>query len=145
MCVFLCVLACQVFIPFTLTRRAVVATLDLSAANLELLRTDHWLSNPNNVRVLRLAQEAWQSDAVVAAAPAETPEARMRRWRAAEVSGFLRAEDLDGPAEVLFRNGVRGKEFLKLTLVDLQADLRLSRLASERVLQAREDGLMRSG
>jgi hypothetical protein len=131
--------------PFTLTRRAVVATMDLSAANLELLRTDHWLSNPNNVRVLRLTQEAWQSDAVAAAAPAETPKDRMRRWRAAEVSGFLRAEDLEGPAEILFRNGVRGREFLKLTLVDLQKDLRLSRLASERVLQAREDGLMRSG
>ena len=30
--------------PFTLARRAVVATMDLSARNLHLLRTDHWLS-----------------------------------------------------------------------------------------------------
>ena len=31
--------------PYTLCRRAVVATFDLSAANLKLLHTDHWLSD----------------------------------------------------------------------------------------------------
>ena len=35
--------------PFTLRRRAVVATFDLSAANLRMLRTDHWLSDARNV------------------------------------------------------------------------------------------------
>ena len=35
--------------PYTLCRRAVVVTFDLAAANLHLLRTDHWLQNPHNV------------------------------------------------------------------------------------------------
>ena len=40
--------------PYTLCRRAVVATFDLSASNLELLQTDHWLSDSRNVMQLRL-------------------------------------------------------------------------------------------
>ena len=45
--------------PFTLCRRAVVATFDLAAANLEALSEDHWLANELNVIVLRLAEKAW--------------------------------------------------------------------------------------
>ena len=40
--------------PFTLCRRAVVATADLGADNLHLLSSDHWLSKAENVLVLRL-------------------------------------------------------------------------------------------
>ena len=40
--------------PFTLAERAVVATFDLSAANLDLLATDHWLQDERNVLVVRL-------------------------------------------------------------------------------------------
>ena len=43
---------------FTLCRRAVVVTLDLSARNLHMFTTDHWLSNPLNVLVLRLTAPA---------------------------------------------------------------------------------------
>ena len=39
---------------YTLSRRAVVATFDLSAENLEAFTEDHWLSNDRNVIVLRL-------------------------------------------------------------------------------------------
>ena len=44
----------------TLCRRAVVATMDLAAANQDLLRTHHWLSSEDNVLVLRLTAPAWQ-------------------------------------------------------------------------------------
>ena len=45
--------------PFTLARRAVVVTMDLSAANLDLLESDHWLRDPQNITVLRLTAPAW--------------------------------------------------------------------------------------
>ena len=44
--------------PFCLAERAVVATFDLGAANLDLFDTDHWLSDRDNVRVLRLSEPA---------------------------------------------------------------------------------------
>ena len=45
--------------PFTLARRAVVATMDLSAANLLAFDEDHWLSDRRNVSQLWLDAEAW--------------------------------------------------------------------------------------
>ena len=45
--------------PYTLARRAVVATFDLSAAHLSAFTTDHWLSNSKNVIVLWLEEEAF--------------------------------------------------------------------------------------
>ena len=39
---------------YTLARRAVVATLDLSAKNLSALKADHWLQNPLNVVQMHL-------------------------------------------------------------------------------------------
>ena len=41
---------------YTLAKRAVVATFDLSAENLWSLQTDHWLSNPQNVIQLHLTE-----------------------------------------------------------------------------------------
>ena len=46
---------------FTLAQRAIVTTFDHSAKNLQLLSTHHWLSDPKNVLVLRLAAPAWVS------------------------------------------------------------------------------------
>ena len=43
----------------TLCRRAVVATMDLSAANLDLLDLHHWLSDSRNVITLRLTESAF--------------------------------------------------------------------------------------
>ena len=40
---------------YTLARRAVVATFDLSATNLSALKVDHWLKNPLNVLRLHLS------------------------------------------------------------------------------------------
>ena len=41
---------------YTLARRAVVATFDLSATRLEALTDDHWLQNPLNVMQLHLRE-----------------------------------------------------------------------------------------
>ncbi len=57
---------------------------------------------------------------------------------AAEVFVFLKAKDLEGPATVLFNNGVRGKDLLPLTVDLLVADLRMSRLAFRSILEARD-------
>ena len=41
---------------YTLARRAVVATFDLSATRLDALTDDHWLQNPLNVIQLHLRE-----------------------------------------------------------------------------------------
>ena len=41
---------------YTLARRAVVATFDLTAKNLAALKVDHWLQNPLNVLQLHLTE-----------------------------------------------------------------------------------------
>ena len=45
--------------PFTLCHRAVVVTMDLSAANLQYFSNHHWLSDKRNVIALRLSTRAW--------------------------------------------------------------------------------------
>ena len=127
--------------PFTLARRAVVVTMDLSAASLDMLQTDHWLSDSRNVMVLRLAEPAWQGLDVPLPPVVRCAQETLRCWSAAEVFGFLKAQDLEGPAGVLFKQGVRGRDFADVTLDDLVTDLRLSKLASRNVLEARRSFL----
>ena len=45
--------------PFTLCRRAVVATMDLSARNFELFTNHHWLSDNPNATSLQLTESAF--------------------------------------------------------------------------------------
>ena len=45
--------------PYTLCRRAVVATFDLSADNLDFFTQHHWLSDKRNVIVLNLQELSW--------------------------------------------------------------------------------------
>ena len=61
----------------------------------------------------------------------------MLRWSVAEVVSFLKANDLDGPAETLFANGVRGEDLLTMSLDTMTRDLRLSAFAARRVVAAR--------
>ena len=49
---------------YTLARRAIVATFDLSAKNLFQFEQDHWLSCDLNVIVLRLQEKAYVDPAV---------------------------------------------------------------------------------
>ena len=107
--------------------------MDLSAANLHLLECDHWLSQSKNVLVVRLSSSPWQ-DAPFQAEPAE----QMERWTVDELVRFLTEYDLEGPARILFANGVRGQDLKLLTATVLSADLGLSSFAATRILNARE-------
>jgi len=120
---------------YSLCRRAVVATCDLAAENLHLLKQDHWLSNPQNVVTLWLEEPAWVGAPRL---PAEAASQRMGRWTVAEVASFLRMRDLAGPAKVLAESGVNGNDLLGLRLEVLTAELRLSTFAARKVVLARD-------
>ena len=79
--------------PFTLCRRAVVATFDLSAANLEMLRTDHWLSDARNVLQLHLTAPAFDSPKAQVVGPTLTSLDTKRKW---EAGGRRRLKQLKG-------------------------------------------------
>ena len=123
--------------PFTLARRAVVATMDLSADNLHLLESDHWLSDPKNVKVFKLTTEAWEQPGSRAPRASQDRGGDMQQWRAGEVASFLKSKDLEGPAAVLFQNGVAGGDLFAMTSATLVKDLRLSAFAAAKVLAAR--------
>ena len=62
--------------PYTFASRAVIATFDLSAKNLHLFETDHWLSQRKNVIVLRLTSPAYVvPEANIQASPASRASA----------------------------------------------------------------------
>ena len=73
---------------YTLARRAIVATFDLSAENLDLFESDHWLKSEQNVIQLRLQTKAWVEPAAAVVplpnfgtAPGEVDEPRAQRPR----------------------------------------------------------------
>ena len=66
------------------------------------------------------------------------PEQLMQRWTTEDVVRFLAARDLDGPARTMVANGVRGRDLIGLTHDELIEDLKLSRFAAGRVLEARD-------
>ena len=121
---------------FTLCRRAVVATMDLSASNLHMLTTDHWMKNRKNVIVLRLQGPAWAATHT----PTETvsPEAQMKGWSVKEVGDFLRGADLQGPASACEASGVDGRDLFAMEASTLREDVRLSPFAARKVLAARD-------
>ena len=123
---------------YTLCRRAVVVTCDLSAANLHLLRYDHWLSNPENVLTCRLEVSVWLGGPVPARAPARE---RMSAWSVGEVAAFLRDKDLAGPAAYLADNGVNGEDLYNINLETLTQDLRCTPFAARKVLHVRNSFL----
>ena len=64
---------------YTLARRAVIATLDLSAANLDQFEQGHWLSSELNVIVLRLTEPAFGARTEPSSPRPSAPPAK-RRW-----------------------------------------------------------------
>ena len=128
---------------YTFARRAIVATMDLSADNLHMLYTDHWLSDPRNVKVLRLTAPSWQDGDEAAAAPQQALGRldEMKTWSAKTVTGFLEQADLVGPAKLLFQSGVNGADLIEFRIQELVDDLRLSAFAARKVLKARDDFL----
>ena len=53
------------------------------------------------------------------------------------MTAFLTANDLEGPADVLFKNGVGGEDLATLTMAVMTRDLRLSAFAAGKILTAR--------
>ena len=85
--------------PFTLCRRGVVVTMDLAADNLDMLKTDHWLSDRRNILHLVLDQQSWVGGTGVSQ---ETQSRPMSLWTCTELLTFLTKQDVQGPASVLF-------------------------------------------
>ena len=124
--------------PFTLARRAVVVTMDLSAANLELFATDHWLSDPKNIVLVRLMEPAWVTgEAAAPTAPANTRDL-LSKCTVVEFGNVLRGKDLAGPAAILGANGVNGADMVTMTETLLEQELRLTPFAARKVIQARD-------
>ena len=61
----------------------------------------------------------------------------MRQWTVTDTVRFLRTADLEGPAELCYASGVCGKDLLELTAETLCSDVRMSRFAARKVVEAR--------
>ena len=123
---------------YSLHRHAVVATFDLSATNLHMLDSDHWLSNPRNVICLKLHSPAWAAAGVAAPEPEPERSEQMRSWTATEVVAFAKARDLAGPAATLFASSVDGADLLGMTQGVLVRQVRLTPFAAAKVLRVRD-------
>ena len=127
--------------PYTLCGRGVVATFDLSAANLDMFDTDHWLSNPKNCLVLRLTAPAYGPENSHLPAPEHPPRTRadgMRTWSVAGLTRFLVQAGMEVPAQQLRAQGVSGEDFVDVTASVLQTDLRMSPFTSKKLLRIRD-------
>ena len=123
---------------YTLCRRAVVATFDLSARNLHLFKTDHWLKDPRNVIQLYLKSPAWQTG-VAASSHRVSPAEQMRSWTVEETGRFLEECDLAGPAELARMSGVSGADLIQLSTDELCRDVWLTPFAARKVFAAKEE------
>ena len=124
--------------PFCLARRAVVATMDLSAMNLHMLRTDHWLSNSKNVVQIWLSGPAWlPSLGLPRTAMSEgAPPLRLEEWSVDELAARVTAEDAAGLAELLRSNSVSGRDFAVIT--DFVGDLRCTPFAARKLYELKQ-------
>ena len=113
--------------------------MGLSAKNLHLLSTDHWLKDRRNIIQLRLTERAYGSaGAGAGGAPARDNRDLMAEWSVAAVSSFPQCADLEGLSQALFNHGVAGVDLLAFTAADLTNDLRLSAFTARKVLAARD-------
>ena len=128
---------------YTLARRGIVVTFDLSATNLHLFQTHHWLSRPENVIVLRLASTAWvRSTISLAASQEQTVQERVALWTVDEVARWLSSQDATGLADTFRINAVNGRDLLAFKDVwALTEGLRLTPFAARKLLSIR-DGLV---
>ena len=124
--------------PYTLASRAVIVTMDLSARNLDMFRTNHWLSDPANCEVLRLTGPAYVAPSASVARAAVAPRDAMAAWSVRELHDFLQDQDLAGPAAHLQSQGCSGGDFLSLTPRDFERDLKLTRFAARKLVAARD-------
>ena len=132
---------------FTLARRAIVVTMDLSAENLHSLDTDHWLSDPRNVLVLRLTSPCWltaldHDGEVEAAAEPVSKMDEMRSWSSKGVRCFFQKADLSGAAETLFHQGVNGEDLVAFDHDVLVKELRLTPFTAKKIIDSRDHFLV---
>eukprot|EP00973_Karenia_brevis_P036970 5096383-Karenia_brevis.AAC.1 len=79
---------------------------------------------------LWLTSPAWSGATVsTSTSSLQTPQDVMKTWTASEVADFLRSSDLEGLADVCFRNGMNGKDLLLATENVLLTELRLTPFA----------------
>ena len=103
-----------------------------------MFTTDHWLSDPQNVLVLRLTAPAW-----VTASP-ETPQPAnsMETWGIDEVAQWLESCDMVGPAAYFRSQGVGGMDLVTFASEQhLAHDLGLTPFVAAKVLKLRNQYL----
>ena len=111
--------------------------MDLSAKNLDMFTTDHWLSSEQNCVVVRLTEPAWITPRVMPRAT-RAPQARMAQWSTAELYEFLESRDMAGPAAQLRSQGVNGADFVELTNRTLEKDLRCTPFTANKLIRLRQ-------
>ena len=122
--------------PYTLARRAIVVTLDLTAKNLHMLSTNHWLRDEKNVICVRLDAPAWQTDDLPQVAPPrrETMAARS----VDELAQFVAGQDAAALADMLRSQSVSGGDFVSFEAhEDLTAELKITPFAAKKLIRLR--------
>ena len=129
--------------PFTLAGRAVVATCDLTAKNLDMLDTNHWLRDPRNVRVLRLTEPAWQMEGTLDMSQvAVTRQDLMRGWGVDAVVDFFKSRDASGISRSMLDNSVAGADLLDFRDAGtLERDLKMTPFAARKAMRIRDSFL----
>ena len=126
--------------PYTLARRAVVVTMDLTAKNLHLVRSNHWLKDPRNVALVWLTGPAWVTPASSAAAAAG---ASTETRSVAEVAAFYEGHDAAGLADTLRRNAVSGADLLAFQGAhEVARELNMSAFVARKLLSLRDSHVL---
>ena len=93
-----------------------MVTFDLSARNLHLLRSDHWLSDPRNVALLWLQAPAYGPELP----PPPTPVAQMEAWSVSDVVAFFESKDARALGQKLEASSVTAADLWHLSVDNLQ-------------------------
>jgi len=125
--------------PFTLARRAVVATADLTAKNLHLLQTNHWLKDARNVCCLRLQEPAWVQRVPSGRPGVLTGRDALLAMSVDEVAALFEGRDAAGLARVLQQNAVNGSDLLAFSCwEEICRELQVSPFAARKILRIRD-------
>ena len=123
--------------PYTLARRAVVATFDLTAAKLHLLKANHWLKESSNVCFVRLSAPAWAA-ADPSSVATRSPTSTVAAWTTDEVAMFFAQQGADGSGHALRGDSVNGRDLRAFTSwMDLQQELHMTPFAAKKILRLR--------
>ena len=124
--------------PYTSARRAIVVSMELTAKNLHLLRTNHWLKEPRNVVLVDLTSASWVG-APSTTGTTPTSEETMKAWSVCEVESFYFSRDAAGIAATFAQNAVNGADLFAFAgPQQLADDLRMSPFAAKKALSLRD-------